>query len=258
MPDTSRIVTLMRAPQISSPASLSAVVVAGSGGASSTTTAYGLSTALRLGTGCEVSLVDATTDGGNLLARTAAAAVTPAQRLRQFDDAMALTSAGAIVVGATEEGPVGDPALIDELLAVRGCARVYDAGTALRTARLTRLIDSGPPLVVTAPVRAEPLARLRDALKWLTATYGGDFLSETVVVLSHQAPKPMVEVSRVREALSSRTAAVVEVPFDPVLSRPGVLDHTRISRATFDAWTDVLDILGSLAAPVSEEKENLA
>ncbi|AEF43099.1 hypothetical protein [Hoyosella subflava] len=257
MPEKSRIVTLMRSPEISNPAALSAVIVAGSGGAASTTTAFGLSTALRLGTGCEVSVVDTTSDGGNLLARTAAGTVAQSQRLRQFEDTMAVTSAGAVVFGAGEEGSLGDPALIDELLAARGSARVYDAGSAFRSPRLTRLIDSGPPLVVTAPARAEPLARLRAALKWLAATYGQDFLSETVVVLSHQAPKPMVDVSGVREALESRTAGVVEIPFDPVLARPGVLDHTRISRATFEAWTDVLDIIGRFA-PVSEEKENLA
>ncbi|NKS10442.1 hypothetical protein GS580_05660 [Rhodococcus hoagii] len=47
------------------PEKVSAVVVAGSGGAAATTTAFGLATALRLGTGKEVSAVDATSDGGN-------------------------------------------------------------------------------------------------------------------------------------------------------------------------------------------------
>lgn len=245
--------TLYRVPKIADPQALSALVVAGSGGAGATTTAWGLATALRLGAVCEVSLVDATSDGGNLLSRTGSSNIDDARALRQFADSMAVTSSGAVVVGA-DDGPATDPALVDELLAARGTARVHDAGTTVRSQRMIRLIDSGVPLVVTAPARAEPLARLRGVLTWLTDAYSGDFLKDVVVVISHQTPSVGVDLSKIRAALAARTAGVVEVAFDPALARAGVLSHTSLSPSTLDAWCEVLDLLGPLAvAPASRE-----
>lgn len=241
------LVTLYRPPQLSRPQRLSALVIAASGGAGSTTTAYGLATALRLGAVCEVALVDATSDGGNLLARTGSGAVDQPRVLRPYADSMAVTSSGVVVVGA-DEGPLPDPALADELLDTRGSARIHDAGTAMRAPRMIRLIDSGLPVVLTAPARAEPLARLRDTVRCLASAYGTEFLKEVVVVLSHQTPSVAVDLTRVRESLTARTAGVVEVPFDPALAQAGALDHARISPATLNAWTDVLDLL----APIVE------
>lgn len=239
------VVALRRAPKVPEPEQLSAVVVAGSGGAATTTTAFGLATALRLGTGKEVSAVDATSDGGNLLSRTGFEAVDASRSIRQFAACMALTSAGVVVVG-NGGGQPSDPAIVDELLAARHSARIHDVGTALRSPRLAPLLRSGAALVVVAPARSEPLSRMRDALTWVMSTYGADVLGRTNVVVSHQMPDAPVDLGPVRSALTSRIAGFVEVPFDAALAQPGVLDHRRLAPATLDAWTDALDVLGGL------------
>lgn len=241
----SNVVSLRRIPRVPEPERISAVVVAGSGGAATTTTAYGLATALRLGTGTEVSAVDATSDGGNLLSRAGFESVDPARVIRQFENRMALTTAGVVVVGGSHGRPT-DPAIVDELLAARHNARIHDVGTALRSPRLTPLIRSGAALVVVAPARSEPLSRLRDALTWVMSTYGAQVLGASVVVVSHQMPNSPVDLGPIREALAPRVAGFVEVPFDSALAQPGVLDHRAIATSTLDAWTDALDVVGGL------------
>ena len=239
------VVSLRRTPRVPEPERVSAMVVAGSGGAATTTTAYGLATALRLGTGADVSAVDATSDGGNLLARTRFEAVDPARSIRQLEARMALTSAGVVVVGSGE-AQASDPAIVDELLAARSSARVHDVGTALRSPRLAPLIRSGAALVVAAPARSEPLSRMRDALTWVMSTYGPQVLGGAIVVVSHQMPDAPVDLAPIRDALAPRIAGFVEVPFDAALARPGVLDHRGLAAATIDAWTDAVDVLGRL------------
>lgn len=238
------VVSIRRTPKIAQPHRLSTMVVAGSGGAAATTTAYGLATVLRLGTGCEVSAVDATTDGGNLLTRTGHTAVDANHAIGQLESRMALTSAGVVVVGSGTASE--SPAMVDELLSGRRSARIHDVGTSLRSLRLTPLITSGAVLVVVCSARAEPLSRMRDAMSWLSATYGPDVLAETAVVISHQTPRSLVDLAPIRGALSCRIAGFVEVPFDPALARPGRLDHRHLAASTRDAWTDVLDIVGGI------------
>ncbi|ORL11466.1 hypothetical protein [Prescottella equi] len=241
------VVSLRRVPKVAEPEHVSAVVVAGSGGAAATTTAFGLATALRLGTGKEVSAVDATSDGGNLLSRTGVGAVDAARSIRQFQAHMALTSAGVVVVG-NGGGQPSDAAIVDELLAARHSARIHDVGTALRSPRLAPLLRSGAALVVVAPARSEPLSRMRDALTWVMSTYGAEVLGRTIVVVSHQMPDAPVDLAPIRSALAPRVAGLVEVPFDAALAQPGVLDHRRLASATLDAWTDALDVLGALSS----------
>ncbi|RVW06580.1 hypothetical protein [Rhodococcus spongiicola] len=241
----SNVVSLRRVPNMPEPERVSALVVAGSGGAATTTTAYGLATALRLGTGLEVSAVDSTSDGGNLLSRTGFEAVDSVRSIRQFESRMALTSAGAVVVGSSDGQP-SDPAIVDELLAARHSARVHDVGTALRSTRLAPLIRSGAALVMVAPARSEPLSRMRDALTWVVSAYGPQVLGEAIVVVSHQLPDSPVDLGPIRGALSPRVAGFVEVPFDPALAQPGVLDHRRLAPPTIDAWADALEVIGGL------------
>ncbi|PTR28963.1 MinD-like ATPase involved in chromosome partitioning or flagellar assembly [Rhodococcus sp. OK519] len=239
------VVALRRVPKVAEPERVSAVVVAGSGGAATTTTAFGLATALRLGTGKEVSAVDATSDSGNLLSRTGCGMVDAARSIRQFEAHMALTSAGVVVVG-NGGGRLGDPAIVDELLAARHSARIHDVGTALRSPRLAPLLRSNAALVIVTPARSEPLSRMRDALTWVMSAYGEDVFGRTIVVVSHQMPDTPVDLAAIRAALAPRIAGFVEVPFDATLAQPGVLDHRRLAPGTLDAWTDALDVLGGL------------
>ena len=241
----SNVVAIRRTPKISDPAEVSAIIVAGSGGAATTTTAFGLATALRIGTSQDVCAVDATTDGGNLLTRTGIGAIDPARSIRQLGSRMAVTSSGVVIVGSGNAGLSTDPALVDELLAARHSARFFDVGTALRSPRLAPLIESGASLVVVAPARAEPLSRMRSAIQWLMSRYGPTTLGETIVVVSHQQPTPPVDLAPVRDALAPRVAGFVEVPFDGALTTPGVIDHRRLATATVDAWTDALDVLSA-------------
>lgn len=234
-------VVALRKTNIDYPQHMSAVIVAGSGGASSTTTTFGLATALRLATGTEVAAIDGTSDGGNLLDRTRTGPIDHPRAIRQLRSRMAVSSAGVVVVGHSGGG---DPALVDGLFADRDAARFHDVGPGLFTGRLTGLIESGAAVVVVSPVRAEPLSRMRTALTRLIEVHGSDILSRTVVVLSHQSPEIIVDPTPICQALAPRLAAFVEVPFDEVLARPGRLDHRQLSAATLEAWADVLDALG--------------
>lgn len=239
------VVTLRRTPKIDQPEHLSAIVVAGSGGAAATTTCFGLATALRLGTDAEVAAIDGTSDGGNLLDRVGLEPIDPTRAIRQLASRMAVSSAGAVVVG---HGEATDTALVDSLLADRRLARIHDVGTALRSRRLAPLIEAGAAIVIVAPPRSEPLARMRGALEWLVTTYGRDVLARTVVSVSHQMPQRLVDLAPIREALAPLVAGFVEVPFDATLARPGTVDHRRLSVESIDAWTEVLDALGRIEA----------
>lgn len=239
------VVALRRTPKLDQPEHLSAIVVAGSGGAAATTTCVGLATALRLGTDVQVAAIDGTFGGGNLLDRAGVEPIDHTRAIRQLGSRMALSSTGAVVVG---HGDATDTALVDSLLADRHLARIHDVGTALRSRRLAPLIEAGAAIVVATAPRAEPLARMRSALEWLIGTYGRGVLPRTVVSISHQLPQCVVDLTPIRDALSPLVAAFVEVPFDANLARPGTVDHRRLSVASIDAWTDVLDALGRIEA----------
>lgn len=239
------VVAFRRSPKIEQPEHLSAIVVAGSGGAAATTTCFGLATALRLGTDVQVAAIDGTFGGGNLLDRVGVEPIDPSRAIRQLGSRMALSTAGAVVVG---HGESSDSVLVDSLLADRHLARIHDVGTALRSRRLVPLIEAGAAIVVVAPARSEPLSRMRDGLEWLMRTYGPDVPSRTVVSISHQLPQRLVDLTPIREALTPLTAGFVEVPFDASLARPGTVDHRHLSVASIDAWTDVLDALGRIEA----------
>ncbi|MDV6296507.1 hypothetical protein [Rhodococcus aetherivorans] len=239
------VVAIRRSPKIAQPEYLSAIVVAGSGGAAATTTCFGLATALRLGTDVQVAAIDGTFGGGNLLERAGVEPIDPARAIRQLGSRMAVSSAGAVVVG---HGDATDTALVDSLLADRHLARIHDVGTAVRSRRLAPLIEAGAAIVVATAPRAEPLARMRSALDWLIGTYGRGVLARTVVSISHQLPHRLVDLAPIREHLAPLVAGFVEVPFDAALARPGTVDHRRLSVASIDAWTDVLDALGRIEA----------
>ena len=239
------VVAFRRSPKIEQPEQVSAIVVAGSGGSAATTTCLGLATALRLGTDAQVAAIDGTFGGGNLLDRAGVEPIDSARAIRQLGSRMALSTAGAVVVG---HGESSDSVLVDSLLADRHLARIHDVGTALRSRRLAPLIEAGAAIVVVAPARSEPLSRMRDGLEWLMRTYGSDVLTRTVVSISHQLPQRLVDLTPIREALTPLTAGFVEVPFDASLARPGTVDHRHLSVASIDAWTDVLDALGRIEA----------
>lgn len=239
------VVAFRRSPKIEQPEQVSAVVVAGSGGAAATTTCFGLATALRLGTDVQVAAIDGTFGGGNLLDRVGVEPIDPSRAIRQLGSRMALSTAGAVVVG---HGESSDSVLVDSLLADRHLARIHDVGTALRSRRLAPLIEAGAAIVVVAPARSEPLSRMRDGLDWLMRTYGPHVLSRTVVSIAHQLPQRLVDLTPIREALTPLTAGFVEVPFDASLARPGTVDHRHLSIESIDAWTDVLDALGRIEA----------
>ncbi|WP_416063824.1 hypothetical protein [Rhodococcus indonesiensis] len=239
------VVALRRSPKLEQPEHLSAIVVAGSGGAAATTTCLGLATALRLGTDAQVAAIDGTFGGGNLLDRVGVEPIDPARAIRRLGSRMAVSSAGAVVVG---HGDATAPALVDSLLADRRLARIHDVGTALRSRRLAPLLEAGAAIVIVAPPRSEPLARMRAGLDWLLGTYGRGVLARTVVSISHQMPHRLVDPAPIREHLAPRVAGFVEVPFDASLARPGTVDHRRLSGASIDAWTDVLDALGRIEA----------
>lgn len=239
------VVALRRSPKLEQPEDLSTIVVAGAGGAGATTTCFGLATALRLGLGADVAAIDGTFGGGNLLDRVGVEPIDPARAIRQLGSRMAVSSTGAVVVG---HGDATDTALVDSLLADRHLARIHDVGTALHSRRLAPLLDAGAAIVIVAPARSEPLARMRDGLEWLIGTYGRGVLTRTVVSISHQMPHRLVDLAPIREHLAPRVAGFVEVPFDASLARPGTVDHRRLSAASIDAWTDVLDALGRIEA----------
>ncbi len=239
------VVALRRSPKLEQPEDLSTIVVAGAGAAGATTTCFGLATALRLGLGlgANVAAIDGTCGGGNLLDRVGVEPIDPARAIRQLGSRMALSSAGAVVVG---HGDATDTALVDSLLADRRLARIHDVGTALRSRRLAPLLEAGAAIVIVAPPRAEPLARMRAGLEWLIGTYGRGVLSRTVVSISHQMPHRLVDLAPIRAHLAPLVSGFVEVPFDATLARPGTVDHRRLSVASIDAWTDVLDALGRI------------
>ncbi|WP_330767008.1 hypothetical protein [Rhodococcus sp. M8-35] len=239
------VVAFRRSPRIDQPEHLSAIVVAGSGGAGATTTCFGLATALRLGIDADVAAIDGTFGGGNLLDRVGVGPIDSTRAIRQLGSRMAVGSAGALVVG---HGEATDTVLVDSLLADRRLARIHDVGTALRSRRLAPLLEAGAAIVIVAPPRSEPLARMRVGLEWLIGTYGRGVLARTVVAVSHQMPQRLVDLAPIREHLAPVVAGFVEVPFDASLARPGAVDHRRLSVESIDAWTDVLDALGRIEA----------
>ncbi|WP_155291637.1 hypothetical protein [Rhodococcoides fascians] len=247
------------------PERVSIVIGAGSGGAGATTIALGV--AHTLAESLPVAAVDATSDGGDLFDR-AAARPLPDTSITAAIPASSAASTGGIVLcgsaslstnrfgdhhfGAGEfdhepHARRADPAqssdlmLLDSILSSRGVARVFDLGTAVDAPRAAALRRHAL-LVLAAPVRAQPLTRLRTVLDRLRWTHGREALAGTVVVLTHTVPGSVVDLAPIRAALTPLVAGLIEVPFDPVLAAPGLLDHRQIAPATAHALHTLSDL----------------
>ncbi len=264
-PPPSAVTPLRPTPPTPSPEQVSIVIGAGSGGAGATTIALGV--AHTLAERLPVAAVDATSDGGDLFDR-AAARPLPDTSITAAIPASSAASTGGIVLcgsaslptGSFEDQHIGadgvdrepharrvDPAqssdlmLLDSILSSRGVARVFDVGTAVDAPRAAALRRHAV-LVLAAPVRAQPLTRLRTVLDRLRWTHGHEALARTVVVLTHTVPGTVLDLEPIRAALTPLVAGVIEVPFDPVLAAPGLLDHRQIAPDTAHALQTLADL----------------
>ncbi|MGB7235547.1 MAG: hypothetical protein WBD41_06120 [Rhodococcus sp. (in: high G+C Gram-positive bacteria)] len=264
-PPPSAVTPLRPTPPTLSPEQVSIVIGAGSGGAGATTIALGV--AHTLAERLPVAAVDATSDGGDLFDR-AAARPLPDTSITAAIPASSAASTGGIVLCGSASLPTGsfeahhfdaggqgdgsharrvDPAqssdlmLLDSILSSRGVARVFDVGTAVDAPRAAALRRHAV-LVLAAPVRAQPLTRLRTVLDRLRWTHGHEALAKTVVVLTHTVPGSVLDLEPIRVALTPLVAGVIEVPFDPVLAAPGLLDHRQIAPGTAHALQTLADL----------------
>ncbi|MFW0873021.1 hypothetical protein [Rhodococcoides corynebacterioides] len=235
------------------PAEVSVLVGAGHGGAGTTTTTLGIAAALAAPM-YPVVAADTTSDGGNLFTRAAAAPLSVPTLVSGLPAPSADTTSGAVVLGGAADRT--DPALIDALIASRGAARVFDAGTAVDTARHTGLRRSST-LVLCSVVRAEPLTRLREILGRAAAIHGPGELARTVVVLTHTLPDPVLDLTPVLTGLRRAVADVIEVPFDSAAATPGLFDHRSLAPSSLSAYgriaTAALSVRPSTEQPRRQE-----
>lgn len=232
------------------PSALSVLVGSGHGGAGVTSTALGIAAALATPM-FRVVVADAVTDGGNLFTRAAAAPLGAPSLVAGLPAPAADTTTGAVVLGATSERT--DPALVDALIASRGAARVFDAGTAVDNSRFLGVRGTSA-LVLCSVVRAEPLTRLREALGRSAAVHGRGELARTVVVLTHTLPDPVLDLAPVIEGLRRAVGAVIEVPFDPAAAAPGLFDHRTLSPSTLAAYAQIAAAATAHPAPAATEQ----
>mgnify|MGYP005991778209 CR=1 FL=1 len=254
-------VTALRPTPTPTPEQVSIVVGAGSGGAGATTIALGL--AHTLAERLSVAAVDATSDGGDLFDRAAARPLTDTSITAAIPASSAASTGGIVLCGSASlpssrfddadfTGPdTGhrrvDPAqssdllLLDSVLSSRGVARVFDLGTAVDAPRAAALRRRAL-LVLAAPVRAQPLTRLRTVLDRLRWTHGHQALAGTVVVLTHTVPGSVLDLEPIRAALTPLLAGLIEVPFDPILAAPGLLDHRQIAPPTAHALQSLSEL----------------
>ncbi|MEV6768714.1 hypothetical protein AB0N05_08760 [Nocardia sp. NPDC051030] len=242
-------------------ATLPAVLVLGSSGASgATTTALGLAAAAVADSEGEIwpVVVDGTLGGGDAGLRGCDGAI-PVSTLQDWLNTPhpELPAAVGACSGQTSTGVRVLPRSPDPLprretllsaarhLETAGLLAVFDAGAPVTSRQAAPLLaDPRMGLVLTVAARPDAINRLQPALRWLDEQFGEFLIGDAVIVLTEQVKDSATAATgHVRAHLGNFVRSVVTIPFDVHLATGGLISWHRLNAETRDAYLTLLGVL---------------
>jgi len=114
---------------------------------------------------------------------------------------------------------------------------VVDTGNNVRAGNWQAAVDTADQLLVVSTYQRDSAVTASWTLDHLYATGRGHLADRAVTVLSAATPSTDRRTrAELREHFATRTRAVVEVPYDPVIADGNHLDLTALRPGTRDAW----------------------
>ena len=210
------------------------VVLSRKGGAGKTTTTLMLGHTFAAHRGDRVVAIDANPDAGSLGHRVPCettktvtdllAATTPLDR---YSAVRAFTSQAStrLEVLASDDDPRITQRLGEEeyhrtvdILDRHYNLLVIDTGTGILDAAIQGVLMEADQLVVVLPPALDGARAAASTLDWLVQHGRASLVRSTVVAINAVPDSTLVELDRVEQHFASRCAAVVRIPWDPVLA----------------------------------------
>jgi putative peptide zinc metalloprotease protein len=210
------------------------VVLSRKGGAGKTTTTLMLGHTFAAHRGDRVVAIDANPDAGSLGHRVPRettktvtdllAATTPLDR---YSAVRAFTSQASsrLEVLASDDDPRITQRLGEEeyhrtvdILDRHYNLLVIDTGTGILDAAIQGVLMEADQLVVVLPPALDGARAAASTLDWLVQHGRASLVRSTVVAINAVPDSTLVELDRVEQHFASRCAAVVRIPWDPVLA----------------------------------------
>ncbi|MGZ4590150.1 MAG: nucleotide-binding protein [Actinomycetes bacterium] len=231
------------------------VVLSRKGGAGKTTTALMLGHTFASFRGDRVVAVDANPDAGSLahrIRRETSSTVTTLLRERQlierYSDVRAYTSQAPtrLEVVASDDDPKITRALgkddyqhVIDVLDRHYNLVLLDTGTGILDGGIQGILEQADQVVLVMPPALDGARVAAATLDWLEE-HGYDWLVRGAVAVVNGVRGPgLVELDLVEDHFGQRCAAVVRIPWDPVLEAGAGADLTDLRRPTREAYVEL-------------------
>jgi putative peptide zinc metalloprotease protein len=227
-------------------------VMSRKGGVGKTTTTLQLSHTFASHRGDRVIALDGNPDAGSLgyrVRRETTATISDLLHAREsiarYADIRAYTSQAAtrLEVVAADDDPGITEALreqdfytVVDLLEHHYNLVLMDTGTGVLESAAKGIVRLADQLVVVSGPSLDAARAAMSTLDWLDQHGHEELVTNAVVVINQVRPKSQLDLDRVEELFAERVAAVVRIPWDPVLeagAEASIEDLTPVTRQAY-------------------------
>jgi len=242
-------------------------VVSRKGGVGKTTTTLNLGHTFALHRGDRVVAVDGNPDAGSLgyrvpreTANTITNLLVARKNVSRYGDIRAYTSQAPtrLEVIAADDDPRITHALgeedyrrVVELLEVHYNLICMDTGTGVLESASKGILHLADQLVVVAGPNLDSARAASSTLDWLDKNDYEGLVARSVAVINATRPKGMVDLDEVERHFQSRCAAVVRIPWDPLLEAGAETSLEELRPATAQAY---LELAAHVASGFAERR----
>ena len=230
-------------------------VMSRKGGVGKTTTTLQLGHTFASHRGDRVIALDGNPDAGSLayrVRRETTATITDLLRDRdsiaRYADIRAYTSQAAtrLEVVAADDDPSITEALreqdfysVVDLLEHHYNLVLMDTGTGVLESAAKGIVELADQLVVVSGPSLDTARTAMSTLDWLGKHGHADLVANAVAVINQVRPKSQLDLDRVEELFAERVAAVVRIPWDPVLEAGAEASIEELAPATRQAYLEL-------------------
>ena len=230
-------------------------VMSRKGGVGKTTTTLQLGHTFASHRGDRVIALDGNPDAGSLayrVRRETTATITDLLRDRdsiaRYADIRAYTSQAAtrLEVVAADDDPSITEGLreqdfysVVDLLEHHYNLVLMDTGTGVLESAAKGIVELADQLVVVAGPSLDTARTAMSTLDWLGKHGHADLVANAVAVINQVRAKSQLDLDRVEELFAERVAAVVRIPWDPVLEAGAEASIEELAPATRQAYLEL-------------------
>src|SRR4051812_5736733 len=230
-------------------------VMSRKGGVGKTTTTLQLGHTFASHRGDRVIALDGNPDAGSLayrVRRETTATITDLLRDRdsiaRYADIRAYTSQAAtrLEVVAADDDPSITEALreqdffsVVDLLEHHYNLVLMDTGTGVLESAAKGIVELADQLVVVSGPSLDTARTAMSTLDWLGKHGHADLVANAVALINQVRPKSQLDLDRVEELFAERVAAVVRIPWDPVLEAGAEASIEELAPATRQAYLEL-------------------